>query len=410
MSGAALPGSGADGPPVDRFVARVRPRLAPVLSLLGRAEPLLRGLSWILVGVLLVGLVASPPFRASLARAVAPAWLLVQLLLVLSTRSLGWRTVVRVALAGAVLGLVGVLAALLVAGTPGWAQALWSTLWDHLLPLLALLAFLRGTVRARSAGLADVALVGAAAGAGYQAVRDLLLPLGPPPTVLALLPGGFASGGRVYGGIALLTALVAVAAAFPRRWGVSGAVWPAHLPRPLPLLMMVLGVVDRLVWEGRAALPAWAERAHDAIGGGALAPPLLAALLVGAVALDVRELHRRAEGLPRLGAGEGPLGDALPALRVTAPRGVRALLDLLTFVRLRRRLAYGLDAPPTRRDPALAGLPARLELLRDSLGEEPDPRPPTALPYPWELAAHLLRTPADRLLRRTRAPQETDAT
>ncbi len=194
---------------------------------------------------------------------------------------------------------------------------------DQLLVVVPLVAFLRGTARARSAGLADVILVGAAAGVGHQAVQAAVA------RAAGDDPGGWACGRCCPAGSPMAAAPGPGSPCRPawsprRRRSPAlrhpGVAWaPA---RPVPLLVLVLVVVDRVVWEARAALPGWLLRVHDVLGGGGLAGPLLVGLMIGAVLVDHRDLARRRDRLPRLPGERGDLGD-VPRAVVAAARAAR---------------------------------------------------------------------------------------
>lgn len=361
MSGIAVPGAGAGGPLLDRLGVALRPHTRRVADLARRAGPLVPGLSWAALAAAAVALAALPAARAVAVQAAWSGWLLVQVLLLLPTRSLSWRAGLWAAAAGA---LTAVAAAVLPLD-----RLVGRAVEDQLLVVLPLVAFLRGTARARSAGLADVVLVGTAAGAGYQAVQAAAArAAGTDPggwALLTLLPGGASEGGRAWAGLALSAGLVAAAAAVGRRFGTPA--WPGHLPRPVTVLVLGLVTVDRLVWEAREALPAWLLRIHDVLGGGGLAGPLLLGLLVGAVLVDHRDLVRRRDRLPRIPGERGDPADVARTVVAAAPGGTAALAELGDLLRRRRRLGYATTPTGPGHDPAADDLPEAIEASRQRL-------------------------------------------
>jgi len=396
MSGTAVGVGRTGGPLLDRLAAALRPHAGRAAAAARRAGPLVPGLAW---GALLGAVVAVatlPAARAVLVQAAWSGWLLAQLVVLLPTRSLSWRTAVQAAAAGAGTAVA--------AGVLPLDRLVGAAVEDQLLVVVPLVAFLRGTARARSAGLADVILVGAAAGVGHQAVQAAAArAAGDDPggwALWTLLPGGVADGGRAWAGLALSAGAVAAAAAVARRFGTPA--WPGHLPRPVPLLVLVLVVVDRVVWEARAALPDWLLRVHDVLGGGGLAAPLLVGLMIGAVLVDHRDLARRRDRLPRLPGERGDLADVPRALVAAAPGGTAALAELGRLLRLRRRLGYATTPTGPGRDPAQDDLPEAVEASRRRLAaaltragwDAPRVRTPAALAR-WAAAAV-----ADAVLRR----------
>jgi len=292
------------------------------------------------------------------------------------------------------------------------------------LKLMPLLLFVAGTSRARSLGAADLGLVGAALGAGFACTEEVarrvvalgggasvaatgaglgadpglaasswrvlallpgqaggpgaglaasswralaLLPgqpggpgaglEAPSWRVLALLPGQAGGPGRSFAGHVVLTAVVGLGVGLALRYRRV----PGRAPLLLPGGLFVLAVTDHAAWNGQTGLPRALLGVHDALGAGGVAAPLLLALLAAATLVDYRDLNRRRRWLVLL-PGEhrlDPLGELRLLVRL-APSGLPGTANLLSFLRRRRRLGYGLAQPDRHRDEALGALAARV--------------------------------------------------
>jgi hypothetical protein len=334
------------------------------------------------------------------------------------SKSVTWQTCGRFFAVGALVAAPGAAAATgvlhaLFGGDPSalWSAAGWAPLLEELAKLAPLLLFCAGTSRARSLGVADLGLVGAAVGAGFACTEEAVRRVAVGATavgdqavagladwrLLALLPGQASDAGRSFAGHAVLTALVGLGVGFALRYrSASGRV-----PALLPVALFLLAVADHAAWNGRDGLSDRLLGAHDVLGAGGVAAPLLLALLAGATIVDYRDLNRRRPWLPLL-PGEtrlNPLAE-LRLLARLAPAGLPGAASLSAFLRRRRRLGYGLAQPEARRDEALGALAARVaghaRQLGGLLDRSPVPRlgAATTLLAGLGLAAAASRPPA----------------
>lgn len=227
---------------------------------------------------------------------------------------------------------------------------------------MPLLIFLAGTRRAWSLGVADVGLAGFTTGAGFGLVEEsvraivssggvfgaLFGPSALPRSVGGLFPGDFDSfAGRVFGGHAVLTGLVALGVGFALRLAPRFGARAWLLPGGL----LAWAVLDHAAFNGGSQLPGWLLGFHALLGAGSLARPLLLVAFVTAVVVDFRDLSRLGE-LPRL-PGEAridPVTEVVAQARA-AVRGVAAWVRALHFIRLRHRLGFGLLAADRPRGP-----------------------------------------------------------
>ncbi|MPZ87466.1 MAG: PrsW family intramembrane metalloprotease [Nitriliruptorales bacterium] len=374
-------------PGLDRLAGRWRAWIAEHSRWVRRGTGMGRLGGWLALALALAAiLVFSLAARDLLAQMLWSLYLVWQFFILARSKSVTWRTCGAFFVAGALIAApLAVLSALLLhvvfGGSPGdtWSAVGWAAISEESLKLLPLVAFLVGTRRARSLGLADHALLGAATGAGFQfteeATRRLVMVAGGTVpgdvtahwTVLTLFPGSFvdARAGRVLAGHAVLTALVALGIGLARRYRrpERNGIWV------VPALLLVLTVIDHAAYNGRESLPTWLLRGHDALGAGFVAAPLLLMLLLAAVAIDYRGLNRLGDRVPRLLAERRvePLREARLLLAV-APAGLPGVSSLLAFLQERRQVGYALlrDRNQPERDPV--EVPIRLAWHRQRLG------------------------------------------
>jgi len=377
-----IPGASSHGEPVlDRLAVTWRAWTARHPRAIRVASLLLRSCSWGAAAGALAAAAFLPASRAALLALLWSQYALWQMFLLARSKSLTWQTCGRFFALGALLAApaaaltTGLLTALFGAQPDGLGSAAGlAPLVEEGLKLAPLLLFVAGTSRARSLGVADLGLVGAALGAGFacteEAVRRVVA-LGdgaaeagawagagaPSWRVLALLPGQASGPGRSFAGHVVLTAVVGLGVGFALRYRRL----PGRAPLLLPGALFLLAVADHAAWNGRAGLPGALLGAHDALGAGGIAAPLLLALLAGATLVDYRDLNRRRRWLVLL-PGEhrlDPLGELRLLVRLT-PSGLPGTANLLSFLRRRRRLGYGLAQPDRHRDEALGALAARV--------------------------------------------------
>ncbi len=304
---------------LDRLAHRLRGWTVP--------RPLVIALQVAFGATVLVGIVV-PETRRVFAELLWTAYLLWQAFVLARSKSLSWVACSGFVVAGA-----------LVAGP---IAAFAPSLLKEPLKLLPVAAFLAGTARSRSLGVADVALAGFATGAGFglleESLRALALDDAGTGAVAALFPSPFETvSGRGYAGHAVTTGLVALgvgfALRFAPRWGRP--VWM------LPAALLAGAIFDHAVYNA-VDLPEWLLRAHQRLGAGTGARPLLIAGLAGAVALDYRDL-RRLRGLPLLpdGGRVGPIAEFVAEVRAAAC-GVRPWAETCAYVRMRHQLGFAL--------------------------------------------------------------------
>lgn len=373
-------------PGLDRLAVRWRAWIDHHRSLARRGRRIGHVASWVALVIAIAGLAFSIAARDLLAQMLWSLYLMWQVFILARSKSVTWRLCGAFFFAGALLvAPLAVLSAGLVhvvfGGAPGdaWSAVGWAAFSEEVLKLAPLIVFLAGTRRARSLGLADHALLGAATGAGFQfaeeATRRLVVVAGGAVpgdagahwAVFTLFPGSFvdARGGRVLAGHAVLTALVALAIGLARRYQrpERGGLWV------LPGIVLLLAILDHAAYNGRDLLPGWLLRGHDIFGAGYVAGPLLLMLLVTAVAIDYRGLHRLGDRLPRL-LGERRVEPFREArlLLAAAPAGLPAVSNLLAFLTERRVLGYGLLFERTQSEPEPVEVPIRLGWHRQRLG------------------------------------------
>lgn len=373
-------------PGLDRLAARWRAWIAQHARLVRRGSAVGHVVAWLALAFALAGLVFSVAARDLLAQMLWSLYLVWQFFVLTRSKSVTWRACGAFFAAGALIAApVAALSALLLhavlGGSPGdtWSAVGWAAISEESLKLLPLLAFLVGTRRARSLGLADHALLGAATGAGFQfseeAIRRLVTVAGGTApgdgtahwTVLTLFPGSFidAQAGRVLAGHAVLTALVALGIGLARQYRRPGrnGIWL------VPALLWVLTIIDHAAYNGREGLPGWLLRGHDALGAGFVAAPLLLMLLLAAVAIDYRGLNRLGDRLPRLLVERRvePLREARLLLAI-APAGLSGASKLLAFLEERRQVGYALLRERNQPERDEVETPIRLAWHRHRLG------------------------------------------
>lgn len=377
IPGASPPG----GPVLDRLAVTWRTWTARHPRALRAASLLLRSCSWGAVAGALAAAAFLPASRAALLALLWSQYALWQVFLLARSKSLTWQTCGRFFALGALAAApaaaltTGLLSALFGARPDGLGSAAGlAPLVEESLKLAPLLLFVAGSSRARSLGVADLGLVGAAIGAGFACTEDAVRRVvalgdgaagvgaggelgGPAWRVLALLPGQANGAGRSFAGHVVLTAMIGLGVGLVLRYRRL----PGRAPLLLPGALFVLAVIDHAAWNGRAGLPRPLLGVHDALGAGGIAAPLLLALLAGATLVDYRDLNRRRRWLVLLPGEQrlDPLGELRLLVRL-APSGLPGTANLLSFLRRRRRLGYGLAQPDRHRDEALGALAARV--------------------------------------------------
>ncbi|GAB3492387.1 PrsW family intramembrane metalloprotease [Nocardiopsis coralliicola] len=323
------------------------------------------GACWLLLAAFLVSLLFVPDIGGSVPVLLGTVWLLTQLALFARSRTVGFATLLRVAVLGAALAWPLAFAEQTLAAPFGrdgdWIGPTYIAVpveeLGKLLPLLLLWVFARR--RLRRSGAVDLLLLGAASGAGFQAAEQVLLATaGGPFAAVAdygpftLVPGASvaAADGTVFAGHAVTTGLIAGAVGF--------ALVGRHAYRPWVWLGVPLAAglafLDHLHYNAALlGLPMDPVSSTIAVltGNGALARWLLLGLLVAAVLLDLRLMRLTGATTPPL-PGAAPLA----GLRAAASgRGVRARVRVpgdiapsfrriaLAWIRLPRTLADGLS-------------------------------------------------------------------
>lgn len=400
-------------PPLDvaeRVAAAVadwRERHARADAVVRRVRQVVR---WGALPVALVALVLVPDLRRSAVVLPGLLWALAQVCLVGRSRTLPFASVTRVVSASAVIALpIGVAGAVL-AWVAGWGPTdARASVWiagplEETLKLapIALFAVLARN-RFRRSTAVDLALVGAASGAGFQLVEDVIRRAVSDPdggglfaqlfrALAAYQPADYGPlqwqpGAAVYAGVTfpshlVLTGLVgaAIGIAWHARARFGAAIWI------VPVAAWAWATLDHVGFNAAVAsdpsLPAALDLLHRALGSGAGSRWAFAVGLVVAVLVDTD--HRRRQRLPSPIASVGrPITPDEPLLTATwrivvddarilyeaARRGPAWFLPSAAFVRQRRELAAGLatagggprrDAPPedqlARAAPRIAAL------------------------------------------------------
>jgi protease prsW family protein len=304
--------------PLDRLARHMRGWSPPRTLVLG---------GWLALAAAVLAWILVPGDRRAFAVVAWTIYLLWQAFILCRSKSLSWSACGGFLIAGALM------AGPLIAAAPVLQEPL---------KLLPLVAFLAGTARARSLGVADVALAGFAVGAGFGLLEESLRALAfDEPVVLpvwALFPTPFpAIDGRAFAGHAVTTGLVALgigfALRFASRWGAP--VWL------LPAVLLAGATFDHAAYNA-AVLPGWLAELHQRLGAGTGARPLLLAGLIGAVALDYRDLHRL-RGMPLLPdrIRVEPVGELVAELRAVTT-GLPAWVETCAFIRIRHQLGFAL--------------------------------------------------------------------
>lgn len=329
-------------------------------------------LIWCSLALLVVGLFVSPDLRKIATQSLWSFYLLLQFWLLCRSKTLSWKRFMGFYMAGAYLvipftqwtmSLVHAIAG--GRAQDGWSSYIVTPIVEEVLKLLPAIVYLLFSRKARSLSLTDYALMGGAAGAGFQFVeeagRRLLSRSGSYGNSLFgqvlhwelwdWFPGYF---GYTYGkgimmaGHGVSTALAAMGLGIVLRvvWrsrADGGRRWLRFAAAGVPVLLYLWVTLNHMLWNASGQLPGWMESLHKTLGGGHWDESLLMMLILAAVVCDYVDLNRRSIELPRL-AGERmiqPFGELARIVRTAL--GERARFgQVMHFMRERRELGFQL--------------------------------------------------------------------
>lgn len=329
-------------------------------------------LIWCSLALLVIGLFVSPDLRKIATQSLWSFYLLLQFWFLCRSKTLSWKRFMGFYMAGAYLvipftqwtmSLVHAIAGGSV--RDGWSSYMVTPIVEEVLKLLPAIVYLLFSRKVRSLSLTDYALMGGAAGAGFQLVeeagRRLLSRSGSYGNSLFgqvlhwelwdWFPGYF---GYTYGkgimmaGHGVSTALAAmgigIALRLVWRFRADGRRrWLRFAAAGVPVLLYLWVTLNHMLWNASGQLPDWMESLHKALGGGHWDEPLLMTLILAAVIYDYVDLNRRSIELPQL-KGERmiqPFGELARIVRTAL--GERARFgQVMHFMRERRELGFQL--------------------------------------------------------------------
>ncbi|MFC3994690.1 PrsW family intramembrane metalloprotease [Nocardiopsis sediminis] len=281
---------------------------------------------WAMLAALLLAPVMVPGLSPLLPVVIGVLWLLTQMAWLARSRTVGFATLVRVLLLGALMlwpiALAeGALAALVGAEPGGWVAATYIAVPVEEIGKLVPLVIVRLLARRRFRRLAavDYLLLAAASGAGFQLAEESLRAVSV-ASAGAVLPADFglftlfpgatqvADTGVYFSGHGVTTALIGAALGLAVvGWRGYGAwLWL------LPVAAVWVAGVEHMVFNAAAGgtePTAVTGVAHALVGGGVATRWILLVLLVAAVLTDYALARPAADGAPPL-PGEPPLAGA----------------------------------------------------------------------------------------------------
>jgi len=243
-----------------------------------------------------------------------------------------------------------------------WSQAVLTPIAEEVWKLLPLGLFLLFSRRASSLSLADYALAGAGAGAGFQLMEELARrwlnsgiigrTYGYSTTLLGgetihwdfwtLFPGRFEESifptimsvsHPVHTG--MITLGIGLAVRYRKR--LSAAIFA------LPALLLAWSILEHAAYNGQNSLPAWFMKLSDWTGSGYRTKGVFLMLLVLALILDYAALNRVKSRLPRM-EREGmitPVSELWSMLEALLTRRER-FASVLSWTRERREMGFSL--------------------------------------------------------------------
>ncbi|WP_378575955.1 PrsW family intramembrane metalloprotease [Nocardiopsis mangrovi] len=281
---------------------------------------------WAMLAALLLAPLMVPGLSPLLPVVAGVLWLVTQMAWLSRSRTVGFATLVRVLLLGALMlwpiALAErALAALVGASPDDWVGATYIAVPVEEIGKLVPLLFVRLLARRRFRRFAavDYLLLAAASGAGFQLAEESLRAVSAASAgavlpsefgLFTLFPGAtqIADTGVYFSGHGVTTALIGAA------FGLAAVGWRAYGAWLwlLPVAAVWVAGVEHMVFNAAAGgtePTAVTGAVHALIGGGAATRWILLVLLVAAVLMDYRIARPAADGAPPL-PGEPPLAGA----------------------------------------------------------------------------------------------------